>query len=270
MTGQYYGLVAGLPDIVLDSGSMILNSKEVISEFMERLIPADRSLFACVRYPFDNANLVNLMEKRGRLHDPRGNFTSDELNDLIKTLSGCPLYMENFLLSEKEGKVLFQGLSSENTLASLFFEEMTNHSNQFIRDWFSFELDLRNVLAALNIRKTKSDLNLENVLIGKNEVVEHVLRSSAPDFSLSSSRPWVEKIVSASEGVLLEREKLVDQLRWDEVDELTMLTHFQAETCFGFFIKYCLAERWLSLDPETGREMMDKLVNDLSSGLKIE
>ena len=73
MAGQYYYLVSGLPDILLDAGRPVSATTEIMEELDEQLDSADRELLCLTRLTFDNRNLINILEGRPGQFDPRGN-----------------------------------------------------------------------------------------------------------------------------------------------------------------------------------------------------
>jgi hypothetical protein len=270
MPRSYYYLVAGLPDIVLDNTKKGLTLDAFISDVSEQIHENDVSLLSLFRLPFDNKNLVNLLEKQEKKFDERGNFSQDILEQEIKQPDSLPFYMKTFLEAYKEEKLPFPELSFEDQLNWLFYDEATDHDNPFIRDWLIFDLDLRSVLAGLNCRKMarnrEGDFSLAQSIICKNDVTELIHKSNAPDFSLSNKLPWIEKVVSLNSDDLVEYEKSIDTLRWDILNELTIFTYFQIETILAFIVKLDMVERWQKLDPETGKEKLEKLLSELKTG----
>ncbi len=273
MPRSYYYLVASLPDIILDTTKKGFSLSTFINDVSEQINPKDSYLLSTLRFPFDNKNLINLIRKYKAKFEESGNFSRDELEQEIKLPDILPQYMKIFLESYKEEKLLFPELSLEDQLNWLFYEEVTNHSNTFIREWFSFDLNLRNVLAGINCRaisKTDEDeknkFSLFNSIICKNDVSELIQKSNAPDFSLANQLPWIENVISLSKENLVEYEKKIDSLRWDMLNEFTTFTYFQIETILAFCIKLKMVERWQKLEPETGKERLSKLLSELKKG----
>lgn len=277
MQRNYYYLVSGLPDIIIDSGKKVPPVKEFISEAAELISTEDAQLLSLLRYPIDNKNLIGILEEKNGPFDPRGNFSLEDLELAVKAPDNLPEYMQTFIESFKEGKTPYPGLSAEDHLTWLFYDEMKQHKNKFISEWFSFDQGLRNVLAGLNCRKIPSDteekgspFSLQSVIIGHDDVTELIHKSTAQDFSLGPVFPWAEKILSLPDGNLTEHEKAIDDLRWNVLDELTTFTYFRIETVLAFCIKLDIVERWLRLDPETGKERLEKLTEELVSGFHMK
>jgi len=269
MAKSYYYIVAGLPDFVLDEQKQVAPFAEFMAEVKEQVSAADAELLSIVQRPADNRNLIRFVEKSGRAFDPDGNFTEDELSYSVKTYDGLPPYMQAFLDARRDGRVLFEGRSADDALAWLFYDETALHANAFITDWFLFDLRLRNVLAAINCRGiaraqgADAQALIGRAVIAADETADALCKSTAPDFSLSGRLPWIETVLAIEGKSLLEREKRIDEMRAEVLEEMTRLSHFQIETVLAFAIRLGMANRWRRLDAQRGKEMLDRLLADL-------
>ena len=169
------------------------------------------------------------------------------------------------------------GAGPDDRLTELFYEECTQYKNPFIRDWFSFERDLRNLLAAVAVRgivRAKDDVDrraiMEKSVLGRNEIADAILKSSAPDFSVSSMLSWSPVVMAQDPAALTENEKRLDRLRWDMAGELTALAGFGIETVMAFLVRFILVHRWLALDAVTGKRMFEALVEGLKKSVSFE
>ncbi len=278
MARNYYYFVSGLPDLFLDEDKNLVPFEVFMQEAEEELSKKDTEIIRAIRLPIDNANLIGILQSTSAKFDPRGNLSKDQLTSSIKNPETLPEYMQLFLQAQSENRDLFPGLIAEDQLNWLFFDWITGHKNEFLSSWFTFELNLRNVLTAINCRKnlehidevgTDRDRPTAFTVIGRNEVAEAFLRSTAPDFGLSSTLPWIERILTLSKGNLTDFEKGIDQLRWDTLDELSAFSYFQIETIAAFTIKLLMVERWLRLDPTVGKEKLDRLIEELKSSYSV-
>lgn len=66
-------------------------------------------------------------------------------------------------------------------------------------------------------------------------------------------------------GDILRRERGLDDLMWKRIDEITVMDVFDIEAILGFIAKLKIIDRWDRLDPETGRELFRKLVEEIRS-----
>jgi hypothetical protein len=276
MATSYYYLVSGLPDLVLEGNKNAPSYTEFCAGIFPFLDPADAVHLHALNLPFDNKNLVALLEKKDDPFDARGNFSQQELVDGIKMPDDLPPYMAAVVEAFKEQKPLYGDLSWEDQILCAFFDHARSSTNGFVRSWFEFEYDLRNVLAGINIRKRKETGGGEPggalgtaAVLPVNDTAAAVERSSAPDFGLGSSHPWIEKVLSAAAGGLAEFEKNIDGLRWSMLDEFTTFSYFRLETILAFCVKLGLVERWQQLDPVKGEQLLKKLIEDMKSGVSI-
>lgn len=261
---EYVYFVTGLPDIALDAGRPDHLVMDFLSEVYDRLERDDKSLMDVIRRPIDNANLIRILENRSEPFDLRGNFTREELDQIIKGNESGPDYMDAFLRSRRESRVLFPGVNAEDTLSWLFQDEIDMHPNAFIREWGEFESNIRNVLAVLNARKTNVDP--ANLVVGRKGVAEIVMKSTAPDLSLGESHPWADALISAKDN--MGRDKAADQIRWDWLSDVRIFAHFNVEALLAYLLQLFMVERWLKLEPVEGKRILDKLTADLSAGLE--
>ena len=67
---------------------------------------------------------------------------------------------------------------------------------------------------------------------------------------------------------LLKREKGLDNIVWEKIDNLTMFHYFDLTAVLGYVAKLHIVDRWLALDEENGRELFRKLVNEVRGTFK--
>jgi hypothetical protein len=73
-----------------------------------------------------------------------------------------------------------------------------------------------------------------------------------------------KQVMSVLEGEdILERERGLDDLMWAKIDEIVGLQVFTLDAILGFTAKLQIIARWLKLDPETGRELFRRLVDEI-------
>lgn len=176
-----------------------------------------------------------------------------------KSVMGIP---EEELLSEileqcsdkDRGMIAFlqKGWEDEN-LTPEFYKEATSHKNRFLRRYFSYDLMLRNAkVAYLNEALSRPEgldvMEVEGVEIDELELshIEKVLRG----------------------GDLLERERGLDEAMWTMIDDAVLMDVFTFDIVLAFVAKLHIVRRWLNLDPQTGREMFRRLVDEIRGTFK--
>lgn len=152
------------------------------------------------------------------------------------------------LLSEKDRAIvdLMEEGFNEETLGEDFYTRALSHSNRFIRDYFRFDMHVRN-MKVLYLSK-RLDKNPEQYLV----------KSENNDFE---EMKQVETIFENMDFVA--REQQMDKLRWTKVNELVQMDYFNMNTILAFLVKAKLVQRWSILDKEKGREMFEKLVKEI-------
>ena len=259
---NYYYLVAGLPDLSIEQGKLQYGAAEFREELKTGLSGADHNLMELLYLAEDNRNLISILLKESRALSPYGIYPPDMLTEEVKEPVLIRPYMKLFIESFRAETRLYPNLSYENELATLWFEELLTTKNEFLREWFTFELNLKNVLLVLTARK--NGLQYENQIIGNNQVAEIIRKSNARDLGLSAEWPWIEKVLQIVENEdILSREKAIDLLRWNYLDELNTFNYFTVEVLMAYYLKLGMIERWLKLDQQTGEEMFRRLLSEL-------
>jgi hypothetical protein len=265
---NYYYLVAGLPDIILEQSKLSVTLGEFKEELQAHLHPDDYVLVEKLFLKSDNHNVLNMVMKNIEEFDTNGKYSFDEIEEEIKEPEVLPEYLKNFINSFKASQAFDAEMSWVDQLNTLFYEEMMQLPNEFLRTWFEFERDVKNVLTGLAARRHK--IPAANLLIGNTTVTSAISKSNARDFGLSAEFPFVEKLTQINENTnLLEREKAIDQFKWNHIDEINTFNYFTIEVILGFVIKLEMVERWLKLDKKTGEEMFNRLLKDLENSYEF-
>lgn len=267
----YHYFIAGLPDVFLDDTEIQFSMVDFKQELKDHLTPQDYKLAELLFLPYDNEELLRFLDEDYENLNDLGTYTSQdfeiEFSDEKKGI--LPNYMYKFVelyrdeeLSKKINK------SWENVLTEMYFEYILQTQSDFLKKWFEFNQNLNNILIGHNCRKY--NLEVENQLIGDNMVTQAILNSSAKDFGLEVELPYVSEInLLADNENLLAREKGLDLLKWDKVEEITLFDYFTIDVVLAYTIKLDIAYRWLELDEETGRRMFKQIINDLKSGFEF-
>jgi len=266
---NYYCLVAGLQDITLDIHKLSTGQLEFREELKDELHPNDYQLVETLFLPYDNENLLNMLQKNEEEFNPMGVYSQSVLEQNIKEPTGeLPQYMNRFIEAYKNNEPVFPNMSSENQLAALFYDYALSLNDDFLSGWFKYNRDLKNLLTALVCRKY--DIPYEYQVIGDDDISETIRKSHARDFGLTAEIPYMDDLINiAKKDDIQEREKAVDQLKWAYLDEETFFEYFTIDKILAFSIKLGMIERWLALDREHGSQMFNELLNELKSSYKL-
>ncbi|MBR5836805.1 MAG: DUF2764 family protein [Bacteroidales bacterium] len=169
------------------------------------------------------------------------------------------------LLSAKDNEILrFIARGFDKDQIGLdFYKEALSHRLGFIREFFQFDLDVRNqkvryLNQALGRAPEKDLLSLRDP-----EEEETGLEPEENEFKESAR---LQSILEGSD--ILSRERGIDDLYWDKIDELTLFDYLSFDKILGIMAKMMIIRRWLILDEQTGREMFKKLVDEVRGTFK--
>lgn len=267
----YHCLIAGLPDLFLDETDVNFSMQEFKDLLKTDLYRKDYRLVELLFLPHDNTNLFNLLQENDEEFNSLGNYTKEELERELneeEALNTLPIYMYEFANRYNEDKKEKTLKKWENELSREYFDYVYQIRNKFINEWFFFEQNITNILAGLNCRKFERDP--EEELIGDNFITEAIKTSTAKDFGLEVDFEEIGTILSLAEkDNLLAREKGIDQFKWEKLNELTRFDYFSIEVVLAYTLKLKMIYRWMSLDEKTGKEMFDKLIQELKSNLEF-
>lgn len=267
MKREYTCLISSLPELIIDFDAKKFDFTAFLREIEENVHPSDYKLVKILFYPYDNQNLLNTLLEKNLTFQNKGNFNKETLDDKIRNRS-LPKYMNDFIeISENDKNEDFSdeiltiyGRDKENLLQTLFYNEILQTKNTFLRNWFIFDRELRNVQAAIVARRLQ--INATNYFVGEN--AQAYARSTSADFGLGSEISWISKIVQIAEMPdALERERKIDLFRWEKIEELSIYNYFDIDAVLAFIQKADIADRWLSLDKETGKQMFESILKDL-------
>lgn len=272
---KYYYLVAGLPELSLEDGKLSYTVADFKTEFYPFLSVEDRTLLDLFYLKFDNANVLKLLKDRDAVIVQCGVYSVEELLDYISSLKEgnevserlFPSYLSTFITDyfASSGE---EEVQLENRLTALYYAYAVKCRNQFVSSWFAFNQVINNVLVALTARKYKWDV--ASLIVGDSEICDSLRTSNARDFGLGSDVDCLDQLVKISETEeLLEREKKIDQLRWNWMEEATFFNYFTVERLFVFLLQLEMIERWISLDKEKGNQMFRKIIANLKDEVQI-
>ena len=270
----YYYLVAGLPDISLEDGKLSYTVDSFKSEIYPELSDKDKKIIDLFYLKFDNDNLLHLLKDKDYTVKIQGLFSADEILSLIDTVKEgdvsdkkYPSYFSKFI-SEYFALAPEDSYKASDMLTSDYYSYAMKTKNSFVSAWFEFNLNLNNIQSAISARKYKLDVS--SVIVGDTEVCEMLRTSNARDFGLGDALSYLDSIQRISEiDDLVEREKKIDQLKWNWLEIESFFDYFTIERLFVFLLQLEMIERWISLDKDKGNELFRALIQSLKNEVQI-
>ena len=168
------------------------------------------------------------------------------------------------LCSDKDRELidfLMNGYMDENLNAEFYAKALT-HKDRFISEYFRFDLNVRNAKVKY-LNKALERPSGKDVLSFPEDAPQAVLDAAAEEFEEAAD---LESVLAA--GDILSRERGIDDLMWEKIDNLTTFNYFDIDAILGFITKLNIVARWYKLDEQTGREMFKKLVDEVRGTFK--
>lgn len=272
--GSYYYLISGLPEVKLSDSKAKYDINEITQNILSNLSDKDIKLFNYFIYQNDNKNLVNAIANSKGLFSPYSVhlepsiFSKEEIQKYVN-LSNLPNYMVKFLEDNKNTE--WENIRHiENSLLSLYYEEMIQTGNAFIREYALFMRNLKNILAALNGKALGfSGDEISKELIGDYPLISALTKSSAADFGLGREIPYINNIIdtfnSSDKADPYNLENVECSLVNGFLDRLTSIKSFTTDNLFAYYINLTYAVSINGRNEEEGKKHLQTLVNSLKS-----
>ncbi len=158
-------------------------------------------------------------------------------------------------------KVLVKWLefgSDAKNLSTHFYYASLKCKNRFIRDYFRMDLLIRNYKVEYISSKAG------------NETPEYCIYPS--NFSKLSEDALLfeelEPIFSTPD--ILKKEEMLDNLKWNRLNEMVPYGEFSIDVILIFLAKLMLIDRWNKLDAEKGARLFKQLVDEVKGTYKAE
>ena len=230
---QYHYLLSGLDELELGQKSR-LSFSELRQLLEEQMSEKDFALIELLEKKNDDAQLMSMME-------------DDAVQDRFHETN----------------------LSEEDFRTQLLYEQGAKCRNKFLRAWFEFNLNLNNVLAAEVCQKHGYDV--AQSVVGDNEVAQALRKNGVGrQQNLAVLLPELKEIVAIAEiSDLLSREKHIDALRWQWIEQATLFKYFTVDNVLAYYLQASILHRWDDLSREQGEQIFRSLLADLKKDVKF-
>ena len=169
------------------------------------------------------------------------------------------------LLSEKDMetvRLIEDGFNKEK-IGLEFYKEALAHSSAFIREFFQFDLNVRNAKVRYLNEALGRDPQKDVLTMTDPDAEELGIETEEPEFKEAAR---LQAILECKD--ILARERGIDDLYWDKIDEITLFDYLNFSRILGMVVKMMIIRRWLILDEERGREMFKRLVEEVRGTFK--
>lgn len=274
--GNYYYLIAGLPELQTDGQKLKHTLIELKEELARSLSASDMAMINYFFMQYDNQNVLKLLSDIEAETDERGTISKEEIIEFISnykkkeadTSKKLYRYLKHFITSHISDEPVLPELNLEDKLTSLFYEHALKCKNEFIASWFEFNLILTNVLVATNC--IKYGIDRHKAIIGHSEIIDSIRNSNAKDFGISTILPEIDEMVRiAEEPDFYERERKIELLKWNWLEDKGFFHFFDMEYLFIYLLKVEMLQRWITLAKSSGSDIFREMISKLQHSFEF-
>ncbi|MDD4847159.1 MAG: DUF2764 family protein [Bacteroidales bacterium] len=266
--GNYYCLIAGLPEISPDDKKLSLSVQDIRSYLSDYLTNKEMDVINLFFLPNDNAQVLRILQKKSPDLELPTVFDVEQLENEVNDPMFLPPYLKNYLLDLQKEDHIESNRLPETDLSEKYWEYMLSQKNKLVQRYAEYSVNIKNLITALNCRKFH--LDIEKEVIGSSHFAHQLKISRAKDFELSDDYPYIEKVLSLFEkDNPAERELAIDMLYWEFLDEATEFKYFTFDNVIAFMLKMMILERWSKMTTEQGRKVFETLLNRFKDDFKF-
>lgn len=285
---KYYATVAGLPNLGVEDRKLPFSSQTFVEELQEVLTSKDLSLLNLLRLQEQNHFLIEYLqnpELRSEEAEGPTLFSLDDVEAVLDAMrerrkypkNSLPKYIIDFLwdtqiekteeempeedfLADPDELRKSYPLHLEDKLAEYYYMYALQCSNNFVKEWSRFNLNIKNVFAAYTSRKL--NWNPADYVVGDSEIERKLKTSTSANFGLSEDEiEYIPQLLSIlNETDITRRERMIDVLRWNWLDNQTFDKVFDIEAILCYYLQLRIVERWTDLNEQTGEETFRSIV----------
>lgn len=264
---KYYYLIASIPDVVLKGEERGMPLDYFLEFCQEELAPSDYKNLKMMYFFNDIRNAVNYKNIENEYFQPCFYSREDFMENLSEPERFLP-FLETYFDLKKRGERLFPKKTEIDELICIFYEHLDFlECDRFVKRYYKeCELVVKNISTAVIMRYRK-EFN-EEKLIPFGEQYERIMRFNTPDLGLSNEFKFIEGLIEAlNRNDIMGFEEIVEQARWDILDELVGEEYFGAWHVYAIGVKLLSVERWKRLSEQKGKEKLNKLIESIKNSI---
>jgi hypothetical protein len=272
---NYYCMIAGLPDIDLQDAKPGMTVEQMREQCGEQLTSQDKKLLFYFFLHFDCINLVKLLKNPEANIDQWGNFTLEQLQDLITSATELnfnvhrfPAFMSVFAREYAFNKDKADYFPEDEIAFQFLNYAIRTCPNRMMRRWYKLNLDITNILTAMLART--QGWSVGDFVKGEGEVQEMIRENKTKDFNLTHELEYIPQLMKiVEEDDPVRKEKMIDAFKWVWLDERAFFEPFSMEAVFAYLCKLQMQERWAKLDVEQGKETFQRIIDNLRGEARV-
>lgn len=266
---DYIAFIAGLPEISWDDRKLSLTVVDFREQARDYIRGKDEKWLDLFFLPNDNAQVLRLLNKQEPNPALQTVYPLKQLEEQAQEPDNTlPSYLREFIADFKEEHLKYE-VAPENVLSWMYYDYMIATENHLVSRYATFSMNLKNLVTAINSRKHGREVAKE--VIGDNDFAQALRTSNSKDFGLAMDYPYVEKVISLLENDnLVERERGLDLLIWNFLDDAVVFEYFSIERVISYLLKLMIVERWSKMSSESGKQVFMELIQRFRQSFQFE
>jgi len=258
LISDHHFLNASLPPIRIGE-PVELNHHDFARLLEVNLNQLDLNRVAVIRRFYDVQNARFLW--MGQPLDPYGSLNRDELEDALVTGIGIPDYLYDFVEKYDEQAERIEHFPK---VISDYFKAEVPRARGFLYHFLVFEHDWRLVFTALRAKRLNRDILKELQYEDPNDdlVAQIIAQKDSVTYEPPSRYEKVKSLFENYADNPSELYKALAEFRFQEIDHLLGVDMVSMERILGYLVQLIIAEKWLSLDKQKGKEILDRVVKE--------
>lgn len=268
MANGYYFLISSLPELNLTDKNLQFDLVSYRDFIWESLDDKDAQLVKTLYYFYDISNLSNLIKKSEADWNNAGNYTRQEFEAMLKDPETLPDFLSQFYEETNDQWDAWNVKQIFNNAMVAYLDWAHKTPNIFLSQWLKFSLNLKNLLIYLNSQRFNLDPKEE--VLGNTYEAKYLQETNFENLNISWWDFPVKKIQAHFDNpnVAL-REYLIDEIRWNYLNELEEAFSFGIERLLAFAIRLHIINRNIANSEEAGRKRLQNLLDSITEDYKM-
>jgi hypothetical protein len=252
---QYYFITSALPPLSIGQRPL-LSFKECVDMLSLNLSPTDLETVDEMLFSIDLGNIRSFW--MGGPLDERGKFSAKELEEALLVKEDLPDYLIDFLdrYDSREERLRYF-----SALYVSFYRDRIEKSKGFLKDYFTFEREVRLVLSALRAKDFDRDLDFEMQFEDSMDsfVMEILVQKDSPGFSPPHGYKELKTLYMSTKDKPKELHKSILEYRFNRIEQMEENEHFSMNRILGYLVRLIIVESWASLNESQGLAITENL-----------
>jgi len=195
-------------------------------------------------------------------------YSEKDFEENLKDTDSLFVFFSNYFYNKRNDKRVYNELLEADELFMFFYENIDSFADGFLKDYFLFELNLRNAVTAFSMKKY--NLPYSDKIISYEYFSEQIKKSNASDFGIGRELDFIDKLSELYKSTdLLKIEKTINEIRWRWLSDNVGSRNFSQYNVFAYAVKLFSLHRWLSLTEEKGEKVFNKVIENISNNIRF-